>query len=147
MFTPLITDAKMQVILQSRWQECVICVKNGASLGATVMMGGLLEGLLLARINQLTDKAPVFTATAAPKDKKTGKTQPLPFWGLKDFIDVAHELGWITTTAKNIGDVLRDYRNYIHPQKELSNGVSLAPGDAEMLWNIAKTMITQVLKP
>jgi hypothetical protein len=137
----------MQVSLQSRWQECVICVKNGASLGATVMMGDLIEGLLLARINQLTDKAPVFTATAAPKDKKTGKTQPLPFWGLKDFIDVAHELGWITTTAKNIGDVLRDYRNYIHPQKELSNEVSLAPGDAEMLWNIAKTMITQVLKP
>ena len=29
-FTPLITDAKMQLILQSRWQECVICVKNGA---------------------------------------------------------------------------------------------------------------------
>jgi hypothetical protein len=146
-FTPLITDAKMQMILRNRWQECVICVKNGASLGATVMMGGLLEGLLLARINQLTVKAPVFTATATPKDRKTGKPLTLPFWGLKDFIDVAHELGWITTTAKNIGDVLRDYRNYIHPQKELSHGVSLASGDAEMLWNIAKTMITQVLKP
>jgi hypothetical protein len=146
-FTPLITDAKMQAILQSRWQECVICVKHGASLGATVMMGGLLEGLLLARINQLTVKAPVFTAAAAPKDRKTGKPLPLPAWGLKDFINVAHELGWITTTAKSIGDVLRDYRNYIHPQKEFSHGVSLAPGDAEMLWNIAKTMITQVLKP
>jgi hypothetical protein len=145
-FTPLISDLKMQVILQRRWQECVICVKSGAPLGATVMMGGILEGLLLARINQLPSQAPVFTAAAAPRDK-TGKTLPLKEWMLKSFIDVAHELGWITTTAKDIGEVLRDYRNYIHPQKEYSHGISLSPGDAEMLWNVAKGMIVQVLKP
>jgi hypothetical protein len=145
-FTPLISDAKMQAILQKRWQECVICVRHGAPLAATVMMGGILEGLLLARINQLPSQAPVHTAAAAPKDKATGKTLQLKDWGLKNFIDVAHELGWITTTAKDIGDVLRDYRNYIHPQKEFSHGISLAPGDADMLWNIAKSMILQILK-
>jgi hypothetical protein len=146
-FTPLISDPKMQLILQKRWQECVICVKSGAPLGATVMMGGILEGLLLARINQLPNKAPVNTAATAPRDKATGKTLLLKDWGLKNFIDVAHELKWITTTAKDIGEVLRDYRNYIHPQKEFSHGVSLTPGDAEMLWNIAKSIIVQVLKP
>jgi hypothetical protein len=146
-FTPLISDPKMQLILQRRWQECVICVKSGAPLGATVMMGGILEGLLLARINQLANKAPVNTAGTAPRDKSTGKTLLLKDWGLKNFIDVAHELKWITTTAKDIGEVLRDYRNYIHPQKEFSHGISLTPGDAEMLWNIAKSIIVQVLKP
>lgn len=146
-FTPLISDPKMQLILQKRWQECVICVKSGAPLGATVMMGGILEGLLLARINQLANKAPVNTAATAPRDKTTGKTLLLKDWGLKNFIDVAHELKWITTTAKDIGEVLRDYRNYIHPQKEFSHGISLTPGDAEMLWNIAKSIIVQVLKP
>lgn len=144
-FAPLIADPKMQIILQKRWQECVTCVRAGAPLGATVMMGGILEGLLLARINQLPNQAPVHTARAAPKDK-TGKTLPLKDWTLKDFIDVAHELTWITTTAKDIGVVLRDYRNYIHPQKELSHGISLTPEDADMLWNIAKNVITQVLK-
>src|SRR5208282_3762599 len=96
-FTPLISDPKMQTILQKRWQECVICVKSGAPLGATVMMGGILEGLLLARINQLPNQAPVHTAATAPRDK-TGKTLLLKDWGLKNFIDVAHELKWITTT-------------------------------------------------
>ena len=145
-FTPLISDLKMQTILQKRWQECVICVKSGAPPGATVMMGGILEGLLLARINQLPNQAPVHTAAAAPRDK-AGKTLPLKDWMLKNFIDVAHELKWITTTARDIGEVLRDYRNYIHPQKEFSHGISLTPGDAEMLWNIAKSMIIQVLRP
>jgi hypothetical protein len=145
-FSPLISDPKMQAILKERWQECVICVKSGAPLAATVMMGGILEGLLLARILQLPNMAPVFTAKLSPKDK-AGKTLPLKEWGLKNYIDVAHELGWITTTAKDIGEVLRDYRNYIHPQKELSHGISLGPSDAEMLWNIAKSIAVQVLKP
>lgn len=146
-FGTLISDGKMQAILRSRWQECVICVGSGAPLAATVMMGGILEGLLLAKINQLADKSPVFTAKAASRDRATGKTLPLKDWALKDFINVAHELGWITTTVKDVGEVLRDYRNYIHPQKELSHGISLGPNDAEMLWTIAKSIAVQVLKP
>jgi hypothetical protein len=146
-FTPLISDPKMQLILRQRWRECVVCVKAGAPLAATVMMGGILEGLLLARINQLPNKTSVFTAAAAPKEGKTGTTLPLKEWGLKNYIDVAHELKWITTAAKDIGVVLRDYRNYIHPQKELSHGISLAAGDAEMLWNVAKSVTLQILKP
>jgi hypothetical protein len=134
----------MQAILAQRWRECVICVNSGAPLAATVMMGGILEGLLLARINQLPNQSSVFTATAAPKDK-AGKTLPLKDWTLKNYIDVAHELKWITTTAKDIGEVMRDYRNYIHPQKELSHGITLVEGDAQMLWEIAKGVVRQIL--
>ena len=143
-FTSLISDHKMQAILAKRWRECVICVNAGAPLAATVMMGGILEGLLLAKINQLPNSSQVFTASSAPRDK-VGKTLPLKVWTLKNYIDVAHELKWITTTAKDIGVVMRDYRNYIHPQKELSHGVTLVEGDAEMLWEIAKRMILQIL--
>lgn len=143
-FAPLISDPKMQAILTQRWQECVICVKSGAPLAATVMMGGILEGLLLAKINQLPSMAPAFTAASAPRDK-AGKTLALKDWTLKNYIDVAHELKWITRTAKDVGEVMRDYRNYIHPQKELSHGISLVQGDAQMLWEIAKNMMLQVL--
>jgi len=145
-FDPLITDPKMQAILAKRWQECVICVKSGAPLAATVMMGGLLEGLLLAKINQLPNKTPVFSAAATPMDAKTGKALQLKEWGLKNYIDVAHELGWISKTTKDIGEVVRDYRNYIHPQKELSHGITLEPGDAHMLWEVAKSITLQLLK-
>ena len=120
-FQPLVADPKMQVILAQRWRECVICVNSGAPLAATVMMGGILEGLLLAKINQMANMAPAFTATSAPRDK-AGKTLQLKDWTLKNYIDVAHELKWITTTAKDIGEVTREYRNYIHPRKELSHG-------------------------
>ncbi len=145
-FSPLVSDLKMQTILGNRWQECVKCVTVGAPLSAVVMMGGMLEGLLLARVNQLTDKGPVFKAASAPKDK-TGNSLKLNEWGLKNYLDVAHELAWISKTTKDVGEVVRDYRNYIHPQKEFSHGVSISPDDARTLWEIAKSVARQVLKP
>ena len=145
-FTPLVTDLKMQQILGNRWQECVKCVENGAPLAAVVMMGGILEGLLLARVNQLTDKSPVFRAASAPKDK-VGTPLVLKDWGLNNFLDVSYELKWISRTTRDVGGVVRDYRNYVHPQKEYSHGVTISAEDARMLWEIAKSVARQVLKP
>jgi len=144
-FSTLITDVQMQEILRRRWLECTACIAADAPLAATVMMGGLLEGLLLARVNRTVNKAPIFTAAAAPKDKQN-KTLPLKDWTLQHYIDVAHELGWISATAKDIGVVLRDYRNYIHPHKELTHGISLSQNDATLLWEISKSITRQVLQ-
>jgi hypothetical protein len=144
-FSPLISEAEMQAILTRRWQECSICVSGSAPLAATVMMGGLLEGLLLARVNQLADKSPVFTASAAPRDK-AGKTLLLNDWTLRNYIEVAHELSWISQTVKDLGTVLRDYRNYIHPHKERSHGIRLSVDDARMLWELSKSISKQLLK-
>lgn len=135
----------MQTILGERWRECVKCVAAGAPLSAVVMMGGMLEGLLLARVNQLRDPSAVFKAASAPKDK-TGNPLKLNEWGLKNYLDVAHELGWISRTTKDVGEIVRDYRNYIHPQKQYSHGVSISADDARTLWEIAKTVARQVLK-
>ena len=144
-FATLVADTKMQAILANRWQECVKCVGAGAPLAATVMMGGVLEGLLLARINLLNDKSPVFKAATAPKDR-TGTPLRLNEWGLKNYLDVAHELGWISRTTKDVGEVVRDYRNYIHPQKEFSHGISISVDDARTLWEVAKSVAHQVLR-
>jgi len=64
---------------------------------------------------------------------------------LKNFIDVAHELGWISQSAKDVGVVLGEYRNYIHPQKELSHGVVLTKDDGAILWGVAKSISKQLL--
>ncbi len=143
-FSTLIGDVEMQAILTRRWQECSTCVSSNAPLAATVMMGGLLEALLLSRINQLSDKSKVFTAAAAPKDK-AGKALPLNEWTLKNYIEVANELKWISQTVKDVGTVLRDYRNYVHPYKERSHGIRLLQDDAKMLWDVSKSIAKRLL--
>ncbi|HEV2022750.1 MAG TPA: hypothetical protein VGQ94_09485 [Terriglobales bacterium] len=135
----------MHRILVNRWQECTRCIGANADLAAIVMMGGLLEALLLARIQREPDQAAVFKAVAAPKDTKTKKTLPLQAWTLRHFIDVAHELKWISQTVKQVGVVLRDYRNYIHPYKELSHKIVVQPGDSGVLWEVSKSISRKLL--
>jgi len=144
-FAPLVTDVDMQEVLTSRWRECVKCLGGGAPMAAIVMMGGLIEALLVARIVRETNQKPIFTAKLAPVDDK-GKSKPLNEWTLKNYIDVVHELGWISETAKDISEVVRDYRNYIHPSKQLRHGKKLTVDDAKMFWEVSKAVSREVIK-
>jgi hypothetical protein len=144
-FSPLVGDATMRNILERRWDECQKCLGAGANLAAIVMMGGLLEALFVARANRMTNKAALFKARATPLDSKTKKPIDLRDWTLGPYIDVGHELGWITRSGKDVAAVLRDYRNYIHPEKERSHGIVLNPHDSAMLWDVTKNLTRQVL--
>jgi hypothetical protein len=143
-FAPLAVDPTMQAILERRWEEVHRCIGCKANLAATVMMGGLLESLLVARINASSNKHGVFTAKTAPRDK-TGKTLALPDWKLINMVDVAHELTWVTKSAKHVGNVLRDFRNYIHPHKEYTDGAVILDEDAHMFWEVTKSISRHVL--
>lgn len=144
-FSVIVADATMQRILVERWNECRRCVDAKAYLAATVMMGGLLEALFVACANRLSDKSILFKAKSTPIDGKTKKPLPLQQWTLRPYIDVAHELGWISRSGKDIAEVLRDYRNYVHPEKQRSHGVSLNVHDAQMFWDVTKNLSTQLL--
>jgi hypothetical protein len=144
-FAKVVADLDMQKILASRWDECIKCVEGDAPLAAAVMMGGLLETLLLNKINKLPTQAPVFTAKLAPRNSKTQQTLPLNEWTLRNYIEVAHELKWITQTEKDLGVVLRDYRNFIHPFKQKTYGVFLLQSDARILWELCKSISKQLI--
>lgn len=144
-FSPLAGNPQMREILTRRWHECHRCVRAGAHLAAIVMMGGLLEALFVARANKMPDKSALINASTAPKDHKTGKTINYREWMLDSYIRVAHELNWITDSAKSLADVLKEYRNYIHPEKELQHGITLNLNDSSMFWQIAKGLVRQLL--
>ena len=136
----LVQNPVMEKIIQRRMIEIVEIIDR-APLAAAILMGALLEALFLARINLHKDKAELFSLKATPKDK-SGKAKELKDWGLNDFIEVAHEIGWIRKALRDIGVVLRDYRNIIHPVKELalqnaqSTSVLVSIEDARMMWRI-----------
>ena len=144
-FSILVTDPLMREILKDRWIECRKCVEAEAYLAATVMMGGLLETLFVACANRLQDKSPLFKAKSTPIDPKTQKPMPLQQWTLRPYIDVAHDLGWITRSGKDVAEVLRDYRNYVHPEKQRSHGITLNAADARMFWDVTKNLVEQLL--
>lgn len=144
-FSPLAGSEGMRDLLTRRWHECCKCVNAEAHLAAIVMMGGLLEALFVARANKLDNKAALLKATFAPKDKKTGKPLNYQNWMLDAYIKVGLELGWITNSAKQFADVLKEYRNYVHPEKELRHGVQLAGNDSSIFWQVTKELARQLL--
>jgi hypothetical protein len=144
-FLPLASDSTMQAILNRRWEECRRCLAADAALAATVMMGGLLEALFVARANRMSDKSPLFRSPAAPIDSKTRKPLELRQWMLASYIDVGHDLRWISRSAKDVAAILRDYRNYVHPEKERSHGVTLTIDDALLFWEVTKTLSRELL--
>ena len=144
-FSPLVPDAQMRSVLENRWDEIAKCLVCEAPLAATIMMGGLLETLFLAQVNKTADKSLIFKAKTAPKNPKTKKVLPLNEWTLNTYIEVGAELGWITKPAKEIGIVLRNYRNFIHPERELSTGITLTPDDAQMFWSVSTQLTQQIL--
>jgi hypothetical protein len=144
-FSPLAGNQQMRDILTRRWNECAKCVKADAHLAAIVMMGGLLEALFVARANKMPDKTPLTSATNAPKDKATGKTTNYQEWMLDSYIKVGFELNWITESAKDVADKLKEYRNFVHPAKELRYGVTLGLNDSSMFWQVTKALARQLL--
>lgn len=145
-FSPLVGDEIMRGILERRWDECQKCVVAQAHLASIVMMGGLLEAMFVARANKLTNKSALMKATAAPKDPKTKKVVDIRDWTLRPYIDVGHELGWITRSAKDVAGVLSEYRNYVHPEKERRHNVLLQGQDTAMLWGVTKSLVQQLLQ-
>lgn len=144
-FSQLVSDNKMKDILNRRWRECQVCIQAGAHLAATVMMGGLLEGLFVARQNRM-DKKLLIEAKTAPKDRKdNGKVKALDRWTLNDYIEVGHELGWITSSGRKVSAALRDYRNFIHPSQEYKDGAVISLHDTQIFWELTKTLAQQIL--
>lgn len=144
-FSPLAGSLEMREILTRRWNECAKCVKADAHFAAIVMMGGLLEALFVARANKMPDKAKLTSARNAPKDKVTGKTVNYQEWMLDSYIKVGFELNWITESAKDVADKLKEYRNFIHPAKELRYGITLGWNDSTMFWQVTKALTRQLL--
>lgn len=144
-FSLLISDSVMIDILKRRWLEIGKCLKSDCPLSATVMMGGLLESVLLTKINQLEDKSILFKQKSTPTDRTTGKPKPLPEWMLKDFIDVSHEIKIITKPSAEFCRIIRDYRNYIHPEKERRQGEVIHIKDAKLFWITTAEIMNQLL--
>lgn len=112
-FGRLVQNDEMASVLKFRWEEAQRCVQAKAYLAAIVIMGSLLEGVLLAKIQAHPGDAN--TAKSAPRDHQKNRARRFRDWGLSAMIDVAHEKGWIRGDVKEFSHAIRNYRNLVHP--------------------------------
>lgn len=142
-FYKLVTDPNLARILEMRWEEAQKCVEVEACLSAVILMGSILEGVLLHKIESNQQNA--YIAKSAPKDRKTGEAKKLQDWGLSALIDVAHELGWLQGDVKRFSHALRESRNIVHPYMQRLLNEEPDKDTCSICWQVVRAAIADLL--
>lgn len=135
-------ESRLLPIIQQRIDEIDQCAKNNAPLATIFLCGSVLEGILSAIA--LQNAQSFNTAKSSPKDNATGSVRQFNKWTLKDYIDVAKELGYIDLDVQKFSHVLQNFRNYIHPYQQLHEKFSPNIDTAKLCVQVVKIAINQI---
>jgi hypothetical protein len=103
---------------------------DGAWKSVVVLAGSILEAILFDRLADPKWNAAAFASTVVPKYK--GNKKAMDDWKLETLIDIAVDIKLLPKDpATTIHQVLRDYRNFVHPKKEIR--AAHACGEAEAM--------------
>jgi hypothetical protein len=133
-------DGIIKSVLEQRLDEIKRCLKAKAALSVIFLCGSTLEGILLSFA---TRKPKEFNCSAA-SPKKDDKVLLFQEWTLKNFIDVAHSLGFLKEDVKKFSHVLRDFRNYIHPYAQMTSRFNPDEHTAKICWQVLQAAICQL---
>lgn len=112
---PGVVSDGMRKILVSKIDNLNKCIANQSYQEALTSIGSILEGVLSGVAEKFHEKFE--SSSKAPKTE-------LDKWTLGNFIDVACDLNIIHKDRQDFAHLLRDYRNYIHPMKQLKDQFS-----------------------
>jgi hypothetical protein len=128
---------------EQRLDEIRKCLTAQAPLAVIFLCGSTLEGILLGTASA---RAKDFNQSSlSPKDK-LGKVKQFQEWTLNDFINVARDLGLVGEDVKKFSHALRDFRNYIHPFKQMASQFNPDQRTAKICWQVLQAAITQLSK-
>jgi len=123
-----VSNDEYKELLTRDFKELVECVNAGLNKSVLVLAGSILEAVLIE----------YFTSTAS-NNTESKRILDLKLYQL---IEKAESEGLISKKAKELSGVVRDYRNYIHPAKEI-RGLDSVDGESA---NIAYSLLKMILK-
>lgn len=133
---------QIENILTERIVEAQKCLKNKSFLSCIFMAGSTLEGLLLG----VASKNPRIFNQALSAPKKDGKVKNFPDWTLDNFINVAHEVGFIDLDVKKFSHAMKDFRNYIHPYQQLAYSFKPDEHTAKICLQVLNAAISDLIR-
>lgn len=134
-------DSTISAFLQSRINEAQAIRRDRAPLATIFLLGSTLEGILIAVA--CNDIKRFMTAPAAPKDKSQNVLK-IHEWTLNSLIEAAHQIGLLSLDVKKFSHVLRDFRNYIHPYRQMSESFSPDQDTVDICWQVFKAAVSQL---
>jgi hypothetical protein len=110
---PFLDDQELKASLRSDLDQAYRAFENEQWKSASVMSGSVLESLLLWKLLQPW-------SAAVKRSVAERKLSPSPEkWGLADYIAVASDGQLISEEVRKQCDLCKDFRNLIHPGREI----------------------------
>lgn len=112
-------DGELREIVERDYFELKVKLfPSGAWKSTVIMAGSVLEAILFAKL--ATTKWHTLALASTRRPKKGPNPIPFEEWTLFNLIDIAVDVNLLQKDpADTIHQVLRDYRNFVHPKKEI----------------------------
>lgn len=125
-------DRNFQHILKRDFGEVQKCIEIGANKAAIVISGSILETIL-------TD----YFSENLPEGKTRTNILSL---GMNDLLELAVQENVISQSDNNLATVLKTYRNFIHPGREIRSTETLDNTTTKMGQSILELLLTKIEK-
>lgn len=137
-----IKDNDMKDIIFRDLKECVIAVVAGQDKTAAIMCGSIAEALLMQKIFDFgTTK---YDITEISKSKYASN-YPIQDMALNELSYVAEKEKIITKNTFHLIHYIRDYRNMVHPAKEMRMKENFTHNDVLTMWSVLIRIIDELL--
>ena len=117
-----VSDRQYRAVLEKDYAEVVKCVEAGAVKAAATLAGSIVEALLT---DYLLDKNHT-------KVRIKGKNVEIERAGLSALNEFCRSSRFITERVYHLIEVIRDYRNLIHPARATRSSATVSDDDARL---------------
>lgn len=136
-----IQDTDLRDILLRDLHECAISIATGQDKSATVMCGSIIETLLL---NKIMQKGIVDYDISEIRNNKL-QNLPVIDMSLNELLYVADKEKLICKNNYHLSHYIRDYRNVVHPAKEIRSKQNISHENVQVMWSVLKQVINELL--
>ncbi|WP_369023599.1 hypothetical protein [Nocardia cyriacigeorgica] len=135
----LISDSATADLLLKRAEEARICQRSGAYTMAVIAIGSFVEGMLLTMLTERDEECRNNRFIG-----RDGKFVTIARPNLASLIDTAHARNWIQLDAKTFMHSVRNFRNYIHPGKEIADNPGFDYDSVGLCWAPLQAMLNDL---
>lgn len=129
-------------VLVRDYTEVVTCIKSACWKSAIILCGSAIEAVLYDLLKQ--NESVALSSKAAQKYK--GSVSPLEEWKLNSLINTASELSLVSKGVEGLSHTAREFRNLIHPLKEINEDYKLEKEEAENAVTTLKILLRDLMK-
>jgi hypothetical protein len=130
-----IADKKLRNLIEKDWEEINAIFNVNAWKSCVLLCGSILEGIL---INELKRNQPI--ANQEYQRLKNRNAPVLDRWDLVDLVEISNRLQLFPKGTIHLNHAIREFRNLVHPGKQLREHIEVTEEQAVIAFNTIKEL-------